>query len=569
MRSNRHRRGNGACVRSSKCLLFGFLGALTVSLLLVAKRAFQNFRSESIVPLYANIGLPVTGVRDRERVQAQLPSASAAAASATASRSPFPAAQLSQTPPQSIRLPPRGGSPVIQPKQVSSTGSAPPATGIRVGSTTASAFKTLAQILYDTHPVLAYSNRSLGLYRVVLSTQWFGGPHPAYTTAAGSTNVCPASGCSVHLAHSPLGLQPWTDKDTETHRLAHMLLYHADAWDFTQPGHLDVDDIRSYPTSPVHSVGGRPLGVAYRQTAVLAGENFNMHEGRIPFELFTTEMSFRPLSFVRESYILYSLSEYARQGTGVVVPAGRTWDMQARVWEDLWPAPLPWEDRKKDVQATWASHYCTATASGREDFVEALLDGGLSILILGDTGNCLRNAPPALLQMSREEQSAEMRKHMFHLAFENARVTGYVTEKFYWALVRGQVPVVWGAPDIARHAPGPWSYIDASLYKDNVKELIVLLKTVSRNKSMYERYHAWRRERSFEEYGDILKAELAEMLWLANASTSEEQRYQCRLCHGLRRFEHRGGFREPPAAGGVQHMGNDCLPRFSNPMRPM
>jgi hypothetical protein len=408
--------------------------------------------------------------------------------------------------------------------------------------------------------MLAYANKSLGFYSVVLATHWFGNPHPAFP---GGVCTCPASGCVLNMSQAKQNPNQWTHSITELHRGAHMLLFHMNTADFYDPAQVSMGEFEGVPTAPLVSVDGRPLGAVYRLAVLHAAENFNMHWRTPPWDMFNTEMTFRPSSFMRESYVLDSLA---------VPVTGATWSLDARTWQDIWPAPLSWEEKRQDVQATWASHYCEGSVSGREEFVRRLQSVGLGVLILGEVMNCLRNAPDTLLAKPRDEQAAELRKYPFHLAFENVRMPGYVTEKFYWALIRGQIPVVFGAPDIARHAPGPHSYIDASPYQNNTRGLMKLLKTIANNKGMHDRYHAWRTERGFDSYGDILRRELIEMVWLSNSTPSQTERYQCRLCHGLRRFEAAGGFRTKPSLG-IKPFGEDIAsgfdpgeqPRASNP----
>lgn len=412
-----------------------------------------------------------------------------------------------------------------------------------------------------------YADPSLGHYTVTHATTWFGSTHPAFPETA---NVCPASGCTVTLAHAPQYVTSWSRQIADVQAASHILLFHMDPNDFPDNAVMGYNAFKDTPMAEVNSAEGKPLGMAYRHAALFAGENFMMNIRGLPWSQFSTEMSFRPSSFLRESYVLRSLAEGSQQG--VPVPSQQVeegvWDLQARVWEDLWPAPVPW-DRVREgagALATWASHYCKDSASGREDLVRELTAAGLQILILGDAGNCLRNAPEEILAMDRAAQAGEMRKHVFHLAFENVRLPGYVTEKFYWALVRGQIPVVWGAPDIARHAPSNESYIDASLYSNDIPALVARMTEIAGNKTLHEGYHAWRRGRSFESYGDILRSELVEMVWLSNSTPSDVQRYQCRLCHGVRRFEAQGGFNTTPTFG-IRNTGEDFAPPFISPSR--
>jgi alpha(1,3/1,4) fucosyltransferase len=55
-------------------------------------------------------------------------------------------------------------------------------------------------------------------------------------------------------------------------------------------------------------------------------------------------------------------------------------------------------------------------------------------------------------------------RHRFHLAFENKRWRGYVTEKLPTAMAAGALPIYWGCPNIAREF-NPKSFINASDFR--------------------------------------------------------------------------------------------------------
>ncbi|CAI7813639.1 unnamed protein product, partial [Closterium sp. NIES-54] len=80
--------------------------------------------------------------------------------------------------------------------------------------------------------------------------------------------------------------------------------------------------------------------------------------------------------------------------------------------------------------------------------------------------------------------------YLFSLAIENTRAPGYVTEKFFYPLEAGTVPIYIGAPDIAAFAP-PDSYIDASGLSP--AELGTMVKRIAADPLEYMGYHAWRR----------------------------------------------------------------------------
>ncbi|CAI5497953.1 unnamed protein product, partial [Closterium sp. Naga37s-1] len=80
--------------------------------------------------------------------------------------------------------------------------------------------------------------------------------------------------------------------------------------------------------------------------------------------------------------------------------------------------------------------------------------------------------------------------YLFSLAIENTRAPGYVTEKFFYPLEAGTVPIYIGAPDIAAFAP-PDSYIDASGLSP--ADLGAMVRRIAADPLEYMGYHAWRR----------------------------------------------------------------------------
>lgn len=397
---------------------------------------------------------------------------------------------------------------------------------------------TAGELLRRYHPVDAYTAPGTE-YSVVLATTWFGGDMPFFRGT--KANKCHASGCVATLIN-----KAWAARSDFAD--AHLVLWH-----------MGSPDYKGEDSIPAPGRDGRQL------LGMMAGETFALaQQSPSLFTRFHTELSFRPSSIMRDSYVPKFVNDWDTQG---ITNPQKPISLDARVWQDIWETPLPWEDRTQDVLASWSSHYCRGSQSNREDLVRALLKAGLNISIFGAESNCLRNAPDDLLAADFSVQFKEMRRHPFHLAFENARVTGYVTEKFYWALLRGQVPVVYGAPDIARYAPGPDSYIDASEYVDKPEELIKLLKRVAADRSLYNTYHRWRTERSWREYGEVLRFEILEMIWVANATLDPQQWFQCATCHALRRHELQAGF-EKASPVGIRPIALDMQPAFGANRKP-
>jgi alpha-1,4-fucosyltransferase len=84
-----------------------------------------------------------------------------------------------------------------------------------------------------------------------------------------------------------------------------------------------------------------------------------------------------------------------------------------------------------------------------------------------------------------------MSHYKFALAIENTAAESYVTEKLFYALDAGAVPIYFGAPNVADFVP-PRSIIDGSSFA-SLRLLADHVKRVARSPVLYAEYHAWRR----------------------------------------------------------------------------
>ncbi|CAM6088657.1 unnamed protein product [Calypogeia fissa] len=84
-----------------------------------------------------------------------------------------------------------------------------------------------------------------------------------------------------------------------------------------------------------------------------------------------------------------------------------------------------------------------------------------------------------------------MSHYMFALAIENTDTESYVTEKLFYALEVGTVPIYFGAPNVLDLVP-PNSIIQASEFK-TIVELVAYVKEVAQDPLQYAEFHAWRR----------------------------------------------------------------------------
>ena len=87
-----------------------------------------------------------------------------------------------------------------------------------------------------------------------------------------------------------------------------------------------------------------------------------------------------------------------------------------------------------------------------------------------------------------------MKQYKFYLAFENNDCKDYVTEKYWFALERDQIPIVnWKSLDKSIVIPN--SYINIYDFKD-IKSATDFIKKVSENETLYNSYFDWKMRHS-------------------------------------------------------------------------
>lgn len=138
--------------------------------------------------------------------------------------------------------------------------------------------------------------------------------------------------------------------------------------------------------------------------------------------------------------------------------------------------------------ASFLARNCGAK-NNRNDVVTKLIKAGFRVDSLS---SCLHNAdPPPGVEL--QNKTDVMKEYLFHLAFENGRVDDYITEKLWMAYHAGTIPVVLGPTNIKEHVGS----FHGAIYVDgfpSVEDLARYLIKVSNNQTLYESYHAWRKE---------------------------------------------------------------------------
>ncbi|XP_062097279.1 alpha-(1,4)-fucosyltransferase-like [Humulus lupulus] len=112
-----------------------------------------------------------------------------------------------------------------------------------------------------------------------------------------------------------------------------------------------------------------------------------------------------------------------------------------------------------------------------------------------------------------------MSHYKFVLAIENTMTESYVTEKLFYALDSGSVPIYFGAPNVLDFVP-PNSIIDGSKFS-SLEELASYVRNLANDPIAYAQYHAWRRCGVLGNYGKTRAVSLDTL--------------PCRLCHAVSR----------------------------------
>jgi alpha-1,4-fucosyltransferase len=178
------------------------------------------------------------------------------------------------------------------------------------------------------------------------------------------------------------------------------------------------------------------------------------------------------------------------------------------------------ENKKKclliwqDVLVYWSSSRCI-------DFRDATAKSFLSLVLHHSFGRCLNNVggqnkaltmypdcnmDDNLIVHWWDHLHCAMSHYKFVLAIENTWTESYVTEKLFYPLEAGAVPIYFGAPNVWDLVP-PNSIIDASKF-ESIEKLAEYVKAVGEDPVAYAEFHAWRRCGVWGSYGKVRLASL-------------------------------------------------------------
>lgn len=183
--------------------------------------------------------------------------------------------------------------------------------------------------------------------------------------------------------------------------------------------------------------------------------------------------------------------------------------------------------KNNDTLVYWSSSRCLAQRN-------QLARSFLSLVPHHSFGKCLNNVGGLDRALSLYPECANdasvkpkwwdhlhcaMSHYKFVLAIENTMTDSYVTEKLFYALDSGAVPIYFGAPNVRDFVP-PHSIINGNEFS-SLQELASYVKALANDPVAYAEYHAWRRCGVLGNYGKTRAVSLDTL--------------PCRLCEAVGR----------------------------------
>lgn len=133
------------------------------------------------------------------------------------------------------------------------------------------------------------------------------------------------------------------------------------------------------------------------------------------------------------------------------------------------------------------SHTASRGGVWRENFCKALM----GYKMVDCLGKALHNKDDVRLggrdaSNWRELKIQVLQEYKFTIAFENASISGYTTEKIIDPLLADSIPIYYGNPDIAELI-NPEAFVNANNYEERVDELIEKIKKIDEDDALFEK----------------------------------------------------------------------------------
>lgn len=118
----------------------------------------------------------------------------------------------------------------------------------------------------------------------------------------------------------------------------------------------------------------------------------------------------------------------------------------------------------------------------------------LSTVPIEGYGRCVDHYPLHWCAPYSQCEADYMSTFKFHFSFESNTCRDYITEKFYKAFYYNLIPIVHGpAVDNYEHIAPKDSFIHIDRFEQDATKLAAFLDKVHRDRTLFSRYHQWRR----------------------------------------------------------------------------
>ena len=171
------------------------------------------------------------------------------------------------------------------------------------------------------------------------------------------------------------------------------------------------------------------------------------------------------------------------------------------------------KERTKDI--AWVVSHCES-ASKREEYAQKLIDlHQLQVDIFGKCGN--QDFPKR--QLVDEGYKLLAKNYKFYLSFENSNCKDYITEKLFFAMQYGLLPIALGGfsiEDYEKSIP-PHSYLHVDHF-ENPEQLMDYLVKLSGDEELYSSYFWWKEYYDIKVFKDLSPAacKLCQLLNIEN-----------------------------------------------------
>eukprot|EP01112_Ceratiomyxa_fruticulosa_P017985 TRINITY_DN5694_c0_g1_i1.p1 TRINITY_DN5694_c0_g1~~TRINITY_DN5694_c0_g1_i1.p1 ORF type:complete len:404 (-),score=33.87 TRINITY_DN5694_c0_g1_i1:9-1220(-) len=155
---------------------------------------------------------------------------------------------------------------------------------------------------------------------------------------------------------------------------------------------------------------------------------------------------------------------------------------------------MPVSFREKRTDALMLVMVSNCEAKERYNFLGELMDK----MSIHSYGRCHNNSKVEEVYPECSNPSNKVREkkcllphYKFAWALENSQIEDYVSEKLFWPLEAGTIPLYLGAPNVDEFLPSTRSIIKVNDF-DSTDKLVEYLKFLAENETLYNQYLDWK-----------------------------------------------------------------------------